>query len=257
MISSAENKFEITGTGVKTIAVVTMLIDHVAAGLLKYWLSTHAGSQDVSIYYDIYWIMRSIGRMAFPLYCYMLVEGFLHTSNLQKYVLRILGMAVISEVPFDLALRWQLIDIEHNNVMWELALGLVVLLCMHRVLFNMDTIIKSEVLRRGMAVAIMLVGMLIGHVLNLDYSNSGIACIAMMYFLYGYTRQQRLISYATGVLMLALMSGSIEIYAFLMLIPLYFYEGHRGRDSKVLRVFFYTFYPLHLITIYVVRLIFM
>lgn len=255
MVQNAVKRFEITGTGLKTIAVVTMLIDHIAAGFLLYWLNQQTDVDVFNHYRTVYMVMRCIGRMAFPIYCYMLVEGFLHTSNLKKYVQRILTMAVVSELPFDLALRWKLIDWTHNNVMWELALGLIVLLAIHSVLYKTEDAIKDERLRRILAAAIMLAGMGIGHLLQLDYSEGGIACISVMYFLYGVTKEQRLTSFGMGVLMLALMSGNIEVFAFIMLIPFFFYDGKRGRDSKFLRVFFYTFYPVHLIIIYIARLI--
>lgn len=255
MVQNAVKRFEITGTGLKTIAVVTMLIDHIAAGFLLYWLNQQTDMDVFNHYRTVYMVMRRIGRMAFPIYCYMLVEGFLHTSNLKKYVLRILAMAVISELPFDLALRWKTIDLTHNNVMWELALGLLVLLLIHSVLYKTADKIQDVVVRRLIAVAIMLAGMGIGYLLQLDYAESGIACISVMYFLYGVSKEQRLTSFGMGVLMLALMSGEIEVYAFIMLIPLFFYDGKRGRDSKLLRVFFYTFYPVHLIIIYIARLL--
>ena len=255
MTLDAGRKFEITGTGFKTIAVVTMLIDHIAVGILLYWLNQQTDMVVFNRFKDVYWVMRGIGRMAFPIYCYMLVEGFLHTSNLKKYVLRILAMAVVSELPFDLALRWKLIDWSHNNVMWELALGLFVLFLIHSVLYKTADTIQDERLRRLIAAAIMLAGMGIGYLLKLDYSEGGIACITAMYFLYGVSKEQRITSFGIGVLMLALMSGKIEVLAFIMLIPLFFYNGKRGHDSKALRVFFYTFYPVHLIIIYLVRLI--
>lgn len=254
----AEKKFEITGTGIKALAAATMLIDHIGAGLLLYWLrqqTTYTGQ--IAQLETLYWTMRRIGRMAFPLYCYMLVEGYLHTKDLKKYVLRILAMGLISEVPFDLALKWKPVDWAHNNVMWELSLGLTVLLLMDTVLYKLEDVISDYQVRRMLRVAVMLLGMLIGHLTRFDYSAGGIACISVMYFLYGDTKEQRLMSYAAGVLMLALMCGEIEVFAFAMLIPIYFYEGHRGRDSKALRVFFYTFYPIHLIAIYLVRLLFL
>ena len=73
-------------------------------------------------------------------------------------------------------------------------------------------------------------------------------CIAVMYAWRGNgTKMDRLISFATGVAVLAVCDGSIEVWAFLMLIPMYFYEGNRGLDNKALRLFFYLFYPVHLL----------
>ena len=254
---SSEKKFEVTGTGLKTIAVITMLIDHVAAGLILYWINQQIYTDDVARVYKVYWAMRYIGRMAFPLYCFMLVEGFMHTSNLKKYVLRILAIAVVSEFPFDYGLKFMRLDLKHNNVMWELALGLFVLYLMNTVLHRTNYLISNDINRRLVMVAIMFAGMLIAHFAHLDYSQGGIACISVMYFLYGQTKEQRITSFAAGALMLALMCGEIEVWSFVMLIPIFFYEGHRGRDSKFLRIFFYSFYPVHLTIICLVRLLFL
>ena len=91
-------KLEITGTGLKLIAVITMLIDHIGAGIIKY---NELGYISIIGDMDLYTLLRAIGRMAFPIYCYMLVEGFVHTRNIWKYGLRLLAVAVISELPFN------------------------------------------------------------------------------------------------------------------------------------------------------------
>ena len=86
--------FEITGTGLKFIAVITMLIDHIAVGIVANMV--RAGLEPFSFIQtiDLYRLMRNIGRMAFPIYCFMLVEGFIHTRNVKKYALRLLFIAV-------------------------------------------------------------------------------------------------------------------------------------------------------------------
>ena len=80
---------ELTGTQLKVIALVTMIIDHIGVVLLE----------PNSV---VYWVARSIGRLAFPIYCFLLVEGFIHTRNVKKYLGRLLLFAVISEIPFDI-----------------------------------------------------------------------------------------------------------------------------------------------------------
>lgn len=100
----------------KWIAVITMFIDHIASVFYE------------TLYNDsIYRIFRTIGRLAFPLFCFMLVESFYFTKDRKKHFLKIAFLAVVSEIPFDLAIRNKLIDISYQNVCVTLALGFLML----------------------------------------------------------------------------------------------------------------------------------
>ncbi len=250
-----EKKFEVTGTGLKLLAVITMFIDHVASGLFRPWVNAQVLLTNYDTYNLIYKTMRGVGRLAFPIYCFMLVEGFFHTRSIKKYALRLLGVAVVSELIFDKALKYTWVDFTHNNVLWELLLGLGILTAMDTILNRTGEFITSELVRRILMVAVLLVGMVIAYFAKLDYKQSGIACIGIMYFLYGCTTEKRTAAFAAGVAILTLMSSETEIYALAVLPLMYLYRGSRGRDSKALRVFFYGFYPVHLLLIYALRLI--
>lgn len=88
----------LSGTTLKWIAVISMLIDHTAEVLIN-----HNAALTDPIWAQIYVLMRGIGRIAFPIYAFLLVEGFLHTRDVKKYLARMLTFAVVSEIPFDLA----------------------------------------------------------------------------------------------------------------------------------------------------------
>ena len=252
---NGSKRFEFTGNALKWIAVVTMLVDHIAAGFYLQWLGLPEvyASPSYNTYCDIYYGMRHIGRMAFPIYCFLLVEGFYHTNSLKRYSLRLLQIAVLSEIPFDLALRKGKLDIHYNNVLWELLLGLLVLIAMDYIHNRSDGLFQNEIVKRVIMVAIMFLGMGLAYLAKLDYKQSGIACIAVMYFLYGSCKEKRITAFAVGVLMLTLMSSKSEMYAFAMLLPIYFYDGKRGSNSVALKRFFYLFYPAHLLLIYIIR----
>ena len=94
----------------KMIAITTMLIDHVGAVLLPQ-----------------YPILRIIGRIAFPIFCFLLVEGFMHTHDVIRYMTRIGLFALISEIPFDLLFYGRILDGTHQNVFFTLFIGLVML----------------------------------------------------------------------------------------------------------------------------------
>ena len=125
-----EKKKGISGSTLKMIAIVTMLIDHIGAAVLARLLmvnglgeldQTNADAimQWLSANGALYWtytIMRMIGRVAFPIFCFLLVEGFLHTHDVKKYAMRLGLFALLSEIPFDLAFSSKILEFNYQNV---------------------------------------------------------------------------------------------------------------------------------------------
>lgn len=107
----------ISGYWLKVIAVISMLIDHTSAVILE----QIPGLENPAF------LMRIIGRLAFPIYCFLLVEGFYHTRSRAKYAGRLFLFALISEVPFDLAFSRRMWDFSSNNVFFTLLFGLLVI----------------------------------------------------------------------------------------------------------------------------------
>ena len=107
----------ISGYWLKLIAVISMLIDHTSAVILEQIPGLEAPA----------FFMRIIGRLAFPIYCFLLVEGFYHTRSRAKYAGRLFLFALISEVPFDLAFSRRMWDFSSNNVFFTLLFGLLVI----------------------------------------------------------------------------------------------------------------------------------
>ena len=112
----------LSGTALKRIACLSMLIDHIGAALLENGLFRQNAVWQGGVRLDF--VMRMAGRLAFPIYCFLLVEGFVHTHDFRKYALRMLGFALLSEFPFDWAffsgVWWG-----HQNVYFTLLLGLL------------------------------------------------------------------------------------------------------------------------------------
>lgn len=123
----------------KLIAVVTMLLDHTAASCFRLW-----GISRLPVPFldgiTVYWLGRMIGRIAFPIYCFLIVEGVHHTRDWKRYGLRLLVLALLSEFPFDFGLHglradlgqpdvpgqlWESIDWQHQNVFFTLLLGML------------------------------------------------------------------------------------------------------------------------------------
>lgn len=138
MQTPVEGRRGISGSTVKIIAVVTMLIDHAAATVLARYLvmgvDTAIATGDIRLwleenaaYYTVYNVMRGIGRLGFPIFCFLLVEGYQRTRDVKKYALRLFLFALLSDVPFDLAISGQPIHWGYQNVYFTLLLGLLAL----------------------------------------------------------------------------------------------------------------------------------
>lgn len=136
--SGPDLKKGLSGSTIKLIAIIAMLIDHTAAtilermmmragyalatlnnSLMSTWIAKHP------LLYFSYMVMRLIGRFGFPIFCFLLVEGFLHTHNRVKYALRLFLFALISEIPFDLAFRGKWFYTKYQNVFFTLFIGLI------------------------------------------------------------------------------------------------------------------------------------
>jgi hypothetical protein len=247
----------LSGYWLKMIAVVTMLIDHTAASILLPMLNQMPDWAPVTfdnfeMWRKIYWICRIIGRMAFPLYCFLLVEGFRYTRSRGKYALRLFVFGIISEVPFDMALRRSFFDLNNNNVYWTLVIGLLTIWAADEL--SARAAAKSvskdgakqyakENFRKGMIrILILLAGAFLAEILCTDYGAAGVFAIYIMYLF----SEQRMAGFATMVAALGIMTGPIEFAALAMLIPMHFYNGKRGRQGKY---FFYAFYPVHLLAL--------
>ena len=223
----------LTANSLKLIAVITMLIDHAGAALV--WQLVK--QQDTI--YVMYRIMRYIGRIAFPIYCFFIVEGLLHTRSVKKYIARLAVFAVISEIPFDYALMGRF-TIQYQNVFFTLTLGLACIWGFQELEKRMQegfiqTILKVAVLAATYGAA---------ELLHTDYGGFGVAMIAILYLL----RKKKLMQCVTGAI-----GFSWEITAPLAFVLLYFYNGEKGKQMN--KYFFYAFYPVHLAALAAVRLL--
>jgi hypothetical protein len=137
----------ISGSTLKLIAIFTMLIDHTAATILDNYLikkglyeidwnnydTSQAFFSKYGFIYNLDSFMRSVGRIAFPIFCFLLVEGMIHTRNKLKYTLRLALFAILSEIPFDLAFTGELFFWNYQSIYFTLLIGLLVMIGFERV----------------------------------------------------------------------------------------------------------------------------
>lgn len=206
------------GYTLKWIAIITMLIDHTGA-----------------IVFPQYRILRCIGRISFPIFCFLLVEGFFHTRDVEKYLTRLGVFALVSEIPYDLAFRRNILDIEKQNVFFTLFIGLFLLYAMQKSCEYYIWIIE------------ILLAMWFALFLRTDYNLKGIVLICIFYFV----RDVWWGPMAGSVIWSFMWKRGIQNYAGVSGAILALYNGERGASMKY---FFYLFYPAHLSLLYWISL---
>ena len=226
-------RFGLPGSVLKFIAIVTMFIDHFGATVvhaLRSWPYFAADPQRYYMIGRVYYYCRRIGRLGFPLFCFLLVEGFLHTRSVKKYASRLFVFALISEFAFDFALHYRQPMMGKQNVYFTLLIGLLVLFGIREM--------KGKVC---VQLIIMVLGLWVAKALRTDYSYRGVFLIESLYIL----RFSRLFQCLGG--------GAFMNYEKfptpLAFVPAFLYNGKRGRQMKY---FFYWFYPAHLMLLGVV-----
>lgn len=245
----ARAKKGISGCTLKMIAVITMLIDHTAAGVLGRYLSMSGYGSIYDIdsmntwldtygaLYTAYTVMRMIGRVAFPIYCFLLVQGYEHTRSRTKYALRLFLFALISELPFDLLFNGKVLEFGYQNVFFTLWIGLLTMMAFEWVESQQRL---HSILRVLGMIAVLVAGLLAAHFLQTDYAATGVMCIMALY-IFRWKKSYQIIAGCVAFLW--------ELTAPLAFIPIGFYNGRRGRQIKY---FFYAFYPVHLLVLYLI-----
>ena len=213
----------------KIIACVTMFIDHFGAAILP--------SLSLPNLAQLYYLCRIIGRMAFPIYCFLLCEGMCHTHSSQKYILR-LGMGILlAEIPFDLLFEggfsW-----EYQSVMVTLTLGAVMLLCMQ----------KTQ--KAWCKVLLVIPFAVLAEVFCCDYGKWGIAMIAVFALIPGLLAQSLCLGLIYAMMDSFAVPGlgiPIQLFALLAMLPIGLYSGKKYTANPAVQWGFYLFYPVHLL----------
>lgn len=228
-------RFQIlSGSALKVLAVLIMLLDHGAFVLLSQSPKAmtpffYLGQTGISAYR----ICRDIGRAAFPIFCFLLIEGFLHTKNRKKYGQNLLLFALISEIPwnFMFANTWRY---EKQNVFFTLFLGYLAFCALDH--------FKNQEL---MQLFCMLGLFAVSYFLRADYGWKGYVFLLILYVL----RNKKASQAFLGSCWL-----SYEWKACFAFLPINMYNGQRGFiRGKFSKYFFYVFYPLHITILVILR----
>lgn len=222
----------LTSASLQLIAIITMIIDHVGLFLC---------GNDLG--------MRLVGRLAMPLFCFMLAEGFLHTKGKRwKYFGRLAIFALISQLPFDLLSNSAASPVR-LNVMFTLATG-----------FAAMALIEYG----KWAVIGLPVFFIVAEYLHMDYGAYGIAMIVGFYLISKFLGKKKqkiwrwlayIVTFFTSTtIYVAAKQNATQLFALLAIIPIILYNGKLGK--RLPKWFGYIFYPAHLLAIFIIKSLF-
>lgn len=220
----------LNGFHLKLIAICTMLIDHMGYTLFP----------------GVMWL-RCVGRVAFPIFCFLIAEGCVYTHDRKKYALRLLVFALLSEIPYNLMNSGMIWDPYDQNVLWTLLLGALV--C-----WLMDWALKKcTPLSFVLTGAAMVAAYWLLEAFRTDYGGWGMLLVAAFYGVHRAPSGAvvKMIAQAFGLAFFSLgvMGGylSIELWSLVSLAPIWLYNGQRGFSHKAVQYGFYAFYPVHIL----------
>lgn len=259
-LQKTERGYGITGAVLKNTAYIAMLIDHFFAVVFLNYMSHHLvnGAFDPALM-PIYRAGRAVGRIAFILFAFLIVEGFFHTKSRARFLLRLFLFALLSEIPFDLAFSGKLIAWKNQNVYWTLFLGVLVLTLWEYLSYYRSVL---SALGRILIVTVVCIAAFLGAT---DYRFMGILLILTFYLTEGKEKGVRFMAVGLVMLFGTWTSNLIrymgkftadylfwfslrEMYGLLAFLLIFLYNGKRGRQLP--KLFYYGFYPLHLLLLY-------
>lgn len=228
-----ENLQKINGAQLKYIAFASMFIDHFNKAIITPFLTGTGPLNVITRIFDI------LGRIAFPIFAFMIVEGFFKTKSRWKYLRNLLVFAAISEIPYDMFQSAVFINTWSQNILWGLALGLFTIMAIDK--------LKEKIKKRPVwifvSIFIVALSSLISMLISADYEYYAIIIIYIYYLFY----DKRLL--ASGLSYLVIIK---EIYSILGFATVLLYNGEKGKQNKI---FNYLFYPVHLLVLGIIRMV--
>ena len=219
---------------IKLIALFTMLIDHIGGTI---------------VLNEEY---RAIGRLSFPLFAFLLINGFNHTTNKYKYLLRLGMFALISEIPYNLAFSKSLINTEGLNIFFTLFNGLLLIIICEKIKNKINNVwlIISQYCLASMF-------MVLNYIIKADYGPFGILLIFLLYKTYGTSIKAKIkmsISLIVFALSYLIAISNAEMLAIVDIIFIFMFEDKKVNVNKIIKILMYVFYPVHLLILYLIEL---
>lgn len=230
-------KLRLSGSQLKMLALITMTIDHIGF-----------------IFFPQVWWLRAIGRLAFPIFAYMIAEGCRYTRRRMRYWGSIALLALVCDAA-EMIAEGSL----YQSVMTTFTLSVGMIYALDWVMRGENR--REQLLRSLLPAGAVLLAFFLCELLPLllwttdyhvDYRFSGALLPVLIYV--GKRRETRLALAALGILATCLEFGGVQWYALLALLPLALYDGTRGRHA--MKWLFYLYYPLHLALLWGIHALF-
>ncbi len=239
-----KKKWGLSSFALKRVAVISMIFDHIGSIVIQGMLEPLRVDGMLYIGQDsagwVRWVFQLrelcdiLGAIAFPIFCFLIAEGYTHTRNKGKYTLRMFLFALLSEIPYDLAHYRMPFRFSLQNVMFTLTVSLLTLMALERAERRAGEQKKQYV---ALSAAITAAGMVLAYLVRGEYVFLGVLAVALMYLLRERGKLRLL-----GLVPLLIASPWI-----LLAVPLLMaYDGSRGKGNKW---FFYVFYPAHFLVL--------
>lgn len=237
------DKWGLSSFALKIIAVVTMVTDHFAI----LFLDNH---------HTAYMAARGIGRISFPIFAFLLVEGFFYTRDRVRHGIILGSFAIISELPYNM-LYGSVLNLSHQNVILTLFIGYMMIwalesISMYRVNYSENLLKKIGAGRMNtiLELLVMLMGFTIGYFINCSYSYAGIMLILCFYVFRKYHIGRAV---SNIVFNMGMFGYSIQWLGVFSIIPIAFYNEKPGKYKW--KYFFYIFYPAHILILTALKII--
>ncbi len=236
----------LTANALKLIAIIAMTVDH------STWTFLPGYRTDAVVL-----LLHIMGRLTAPIMMYFVVEGYYHTRNVKKYILRMFGFALVAHVPYVLMVGGSVIPFQDSvfdqtSVMWTLALGLLALAA-----------VKSESPKLRPWHKCVIVGVCLTAAFCANWSTPAAASILFMGLYRGDFKKQMLwMSLFIGMYaviyaaVIDVVYGILQMAVVLSFPLLHRYNGQRG-GWRGMKWFFYAYYPAHMAVLGIVKIVFL
>ena len=221
-----------TSFALKIIAIICMISDHVGYSIFN----------KVTFF-------NYIGKISFPIFAFLISEGYLHTKNLKNYLIRLTIFAFLSQIPFMLFFSTFNINGLNLNIFFTLLLGLI------------SITIYEKTDRSFIGIITFLLLAILAQIANCDYGFFGVCLIFLFYTLKNNKLKMNISILLITVIRYSLLffkSSNITYIYFgiFSCISLIFINLYNNKKGKNIKYFFYIFYPLHLLILYLLRIYF-
>lgn len=242
----------------KIIAMICMFIDHAGVGIVERLYLFETNYETAIMLRNIDEVMRFIGRIAMPIFCYQLVMGLFYTKNRMKYLRNLFLFALISQIPFNLIVSGTWFDLKCQNTIFMLFLGALMI-------YLIEEFKDSPYAIFATVISVVLCASL-SELIHADYGAKGVLLIAAIYFLRNKRELMVTVSpvvyILAAILVMSLNKSSLHAIIsyieyespFVFAFPLIYMDNGKRRSGRLIKWSGYVFYPLHLILIQVVYL---